>query len=160
MPRNMKQKRQFHFLYSSLTVRLKLRCTSSPIGSHFLQKGDINCPSSAWESHCFHVKLKQGCVFHHPLAKARNVAVRNVTAVITSRESTTCTPAPPRDVWALSNPAIRSHTHTLTHSPLSLLFYSSRSLTRTPFSPSPSVLGGHMRCSDPTLILLPVLGII
>lgn len=123
MPRNMKQKRQFHFLYSSLTVRLKLRCTSSPIGSHFLQKGDINCPSSAWESHCFHVKLKQGCVFHHPLAKARNVAVRNVTAVNTSRESTTCTPAPPRDVWALSNPAIRSHTHTLT-SLFAILFLS------------------------------------
>lgn len=123
MPRNIKQKRQFHFLYSSLTVRLKLRCTSSPIGSHFLQKVDINCPSSAWESHCFHLKLKQGCVFHHPLAKARNVAVRNVTAVITSRESTTCTPAPPRDVWALSNPAIRSHTHTLT-SLFAILFLS------------------------------------
>lgn len=63
MPRNIKQKRQFHFLYSSLTVRLKLRCTSSPIDSYFLQKGHINCPSSAWESHCFHLKLKQGCVF-------------------------------------------------------------------------------------------------
>lgn len=37
--------------------------------------------------------------------------MRNVTAVITSRESTMCTPAPPRDVWALSNSAIRSHTH-------------------------------------------------
>lgn len=60
----------------------------------------------------------------------------------------------PKDVWALSNSALRSH------SPLSLcfalIFSLSPRLACTPFSPSPRVLGGHMRCSDPTLILLPV----
>lgn len=86
---------------------------------------------------------------HHPPTKAWNVAVRNVTAVITSIESTMCTPLLPRDVWTLSNSTICS---------LSLsLFFLSHSHN---LSSRPSLLGEHMRRSDPTLILLPLLSII
>lgn len=94
-----------------------------------------------------------GRIVHHAPTKAWNVAVRNVTVVITSEESTMCTPLYcPRmfEHWvtqpsalsltSLSLPLSLSHSHTL--------------------SSRPSVLGEYMRRSDPTLILLPLLSII
>ena len=96
-------------------------------------------------------------ILHHQATKAWNVAVRNVTALITSKESTMCTPLLPWDVWTLSNSTICFLTkfslafsllHTYWHTP-----------TRT-LSSRPSLLGEHMRRSDPTLILLPLLSII
>lgn len=90
-------------------------------------------------------------VAHHPPTKAWNVAVRNVTAVITSKESTMCTPPLPRDVWTLSNSTICF----LAQYFLSLPLFHTHTL-----SSRPSLLGEHMRRSDPTLILLPLLSII
>lgn len=125
------------------------RCIFSAYDSCFLQTSHVNWPSSAWQ--------RRSSYFDVIRSLKHEMCLREMWLQLLQAGSQQCAPH--------HRPRMFGHwvTQPSAHTHRSLSFCSyffSLRLACTPFSPRPRVLGGHMRCSDPTLILPPVLGII